>query len=705
MPGRLPFRDPRRPIEQRVQDLLSRLTLVEKVGQMSHAATAVPRLGIPQYNWWNECLHGIGRAGRATVFPQPIALAAMFDAPLVRRIATAISDEGRAKYNAAQRIGNRLGYAGLTFWSPNINIFRDPRWGRGHETYGECPYLTSRLAVAFIRGMQGDDLVRLKSTACAKHFAVHSGPEAGRHAFDSRVSTRDLWDTYLPAFEACVTEARVEAVMGAYNRLNGVPCCAHPMLLGEILRGKWGFQGHVVSDCGAIEDFVHGHKTSLTPEAAAAQAVSAGCDLCCGGIYRRILAAVEQGLLSEAEIDTCARRLLLTRFRLGMFDPPARDRYRRLGDHVVNSPRHRKLALHAARESIVLLKNDGLLPLPKNLKKIVLCGPNLDSLEVLQGNYNGNSPRMVTFLEGITAAVSAGTIVTEIRRFPLTGPASAFDPGPLRWLSEDADVVIAVMGLAPRIEGEEGDAFAGEAGGDRSRIELPDCQLELLKTLKEIGKPTVLVLAGGSAIAVPWAQAQLNAIVQVWYPGEEGGTALADVLFGDVNPAGRLPITVPMQTEDLPEFTDYSMTGRTYRYATRPPLYPFGFGLSYTTFAYSRLKTSARRIVPGGQVRVSATVANTGRRAGDEVVQLYVRDIESSCTAPRHALRGFRRIHLRPKERREVSFDLRYQDLAIVTESGERIVEPGEFQVFVGGGQPDFAPTRRAVIRAERGQR
>lgn len=685
------------PVAQRVDDLLSRLTLDEKLGLMLHDAKAVERLGIPHYVWWNECLHGVGRAGRATVFPQAIGMAATFNTPLVKKVATAISDEARAKYNEAQKIDNTLIYCGLTFWSPNINIFRDPRWGRGHETYGEDPFLTARMGVSFISGLQGDDKRYMKAAACAKHYAVHSGPEPLRHTFDVNVSAHDLWDTYLPAFEAAVTEARVESVMGAYNRVSGEPCCGHPQLIGEILRGQWGFDGHFVSDCGAIEDFHANHRVTRTPQESAAKAVKAGCDLCCGNVYDKMLDALKEGLLAEADIDVCVRRLLTTRMRLGMFDPPARVPWSKLDGKVVSSPKHRALALQAARESVVLLKNDGVLPLKKNPKRILVCGPNFESQEVLLGNYNGLNDRLVTIIEGIVGKVSAGTIVSESRNCPLTGEGGA-DGASLKWWAEGAEVIIAVMGLSPRIEGEEGDAFNADAGGDRRRIELPPVQQKFLEGLKTLGLPIVLVVTAGSAVAIPWAQENLNAIMQVWYPGEEGGTAVADVLFGDYNPGGRMPVTVPMSTEQLPPFEDYSMAGRTHRYAKEEALYPFGYGLSYTTFRYSQIKSTTKKVAAGASLTLSAQLGNTGKRDGQEVVQVYIQPQSAPTWAPKHWLAGFQRVAVKAKGSRQVRFTLPAEALAMVDEAGQRRLMPGRYTVHIGGGQPGLAGTVSTTV-------
>lgn len=678
-------------VAARVEALLAQMTLEEKISQMMHASAAIPRLGIPEYNWWNECLHGVARAGRATVFPQAIGLAASFHNTLLRRVGAAISDEARAKFHAAQKQGNRAQYFGLTFWTPNINLFRDPRWGRGQETYGECPHLTARLAVAFIRGLQGHHPRYLKVAACAKHFAVHSGPEALRHKFNAVVSQRDLRESYLPHFQAAVCEAKVESVMGAYNRTNGEPCCASPTLLQKILRQEWGFDGHVVSDCGAVDDFHLHHK--ITPDAAssAALAVKNGCDLNCGCTFCKLQDAVGLGLLTERELDGAVRRLLTTRFRLGLFDPPGRVPWSRLSPQIVRGAAHRRLARRAARESLVLLKNNGVLPLKKNLRHLLVAGPNAMDQAALLGNYHGLAPRMQTILEGILEKVSAGAQVQWTKGCDLTG-ARAPNTGELGWLTSygpPLDAIVAVLGYNAFLEGEEGGTEGGD--GDRSHYGLPGRQQEYLEALRKLGKPLVLVVTAGSPVDLNWAKEHCDAILWAWYPGEQGGSAVADVLFGDFNPAGRLPITFPKSYEQLPPFEDYRMQGRTYRFSDAELLFPFGFGLSYTTFRYSRLKIRGRTI--------SVDVTNTGRVAGDEVVQLYVSDLKASVPVPRRHLEGFRRIHLRPRQKQTVVFTLTDKQLACHDEAGRPFVEPGDFLISVGGGQPGFAQTVQGVLR------
>ncbi|MHB1319248.1 MAG: glycoside hydrolase family 3 C-terminal domain-containing protein, partial [Anaerolineae bacterium] len=607
------YLDPTRPFEERAQDLVSRMTLAEKVSQMVHDAPEIERLGIPSYNWWNECLHGVARAGVATVFPQAIGMAATWNTALIKRMAVATSDEARAKHHEFVRQGDRRIYKGLTFWTPNINIFRDPRWGRGQETYGEDPFLTSRMGVALVEGLQGDDPKYLKVAATAKHYAVHSGPEADRHHFDAIVSPRDLRETYLPAFEALVREAKVEAVMGAYNRTNGEPCCASPTLLEDILRDEWDFDGHVTSDCWAIRDIWLHHQVAKTAEEGVAMAVKAGCDLNCGEAYLFLIGAVEQGLIEEQTIDISVERLMRTRMRLGMFDPPERVRYTRIPYTVNDSEEHRRLSLEVARESMVLLENgDGILPL-KGAKRIAVVGPNADDPEVLLGNYSGTPSRSVTPLAGIRAAAEArGSTVSFTQGCALLDPDESGFAAAVA-AAREADVVVACLGISQAVEGEE-DPRRGWA--DRPDIDLPAVQESLLRALAATGTPLVVVLLNGSALAINWAAAHAQAILEAWYPGEEGGTAIAEVLFGDYNPAGRLPVTFYTGTEQLPPLEDYAMRGRTYRFFEDQPLYPFGYGLSYTTFAYSDLEVSSR-VGPGQAVNVSVRVRNTGALAGD----------------------------------------------------------------------------------------
>jgi len=680
------YRNPDLGMFERIEDLIGRMTVEEKVMQLMNDAPGIERIGLPAYNYWNEALHGVARMGLATVFPQAICLAATFDVDLMHRVATAISDEGRCKYAAAQREGTSTWYAGLTYWSPNINIFRDPRWGRGHETYGEDPYLTSHMGVAFIKGIQGDKPIYLKASACAKHYGVHNGPEKGRFTFDARCSDKEMEETYFPAFKAAVQEAQVENVMGAYNRLNGVPCCANSYLLQEVLRERWGFQGHVVSDCGAIRIIHTEHKWTQRPQESAAKALEAGCDLNCGGGYIYLRDAVAEGLITEQDLDRALERVLQVRFKLGMFDPPERVPWSGMPESVVDSPEHRRLALETASKSIVLLRNNGILPLDRaKFKSIIILGPTGARQDVLLGNYYGLNPRMVTPVEGIIAKVPAGIKVHYKIGCTLAGPA------PLSLASaghyaRSNDLVIATMGLAPELEGEEGDANAS-GDPDRSDIGLPASQQAFLEALAEVGTPVVLVLTGGSALAITWAQQYVDAIIWLGYPGEEGGTALGNILFGDTNPSGRLPVTWYKSTHDLPPFEDYAMDDRTYRFFGGEPLYPFGFGLSYTRFAYDDTKLSSSVSAGKAQI-VEATVTNVGERSGEEVAQCYLSDLQSSVRVPLSQLCGIRRVALRPGESAPVRFRIDPEMMTVVDEDGARRFEPGAFRVTVGGCSP-----------------
>ena len=690
-----PYKNPRLPIGQRVNDLISRMTLEEKVSQLGHTALAIPRLGVPEYNWWSEGLHGVAFAGNATVFPQAIGIAATFDEPLMHQIADVISAEFRAKYYASLHPdGSSEGYRGLTVWSPNINIFRDPRWGRGQETYGEDPYLTSRMGVAFVTGMQGDDPRYLKTVATSKHFAVHSGPETTRHTVDVPASRHDMEDTYLPAFRATVTEAKVDSVMCAYNSLNGQPACANAMLLQQHLRKDWAFKGYVVSDCGAVEDIFRGHHFTKSMEEAAAVAFQAGMDLVCGWpesrvAYHRsaILEAVKQGLLPEADIDRALQRLFTARMRLGMFDPPSMVPYSRIAASENDTEAHRQLALKTARESIVLLKNqDNFLPLKANYENIAVIGPDADRLDALTGNYNGTPSKPVTILTGIRKRFAQSHVVYA-EGIGLIGPAEKPDADALA-AARAADLVILVMGLSPSIEGEEMKIQAeGFSGGDRTRLDLPAPQENLVKIVAALGKPTVLVLTSGSALGVNWEDQNLPAILEAWYPGEEGGTAVAEAVAGDFSPGGRLPVTFYKSIDQLPPFDDYSMARRTYRYFDGEPLYPFGYGMSYTSFEYRNARVDHATIPADGTVKVSADVSNTGKMAGDEVVQLYLTH-PGVPGAPLRALEGFERIHLDPGQQQTVSFTLNDRELSIVDPDGRRQIVPGRVDVWVGGGQP-----------------
>ena len=829
------YLDPSKPIEERVDDLVSRMTLEEKASQLVNQARAIPRLQVPAYNWWSEALHGIANAGTATVFPEPVGLAATFDAPLIHEMATVIGIEGRAKHYQAVRAGRRDIMEGLDFWSPNINIFRDPRWGRGQETYGEDPFLTARMGVAFVTGMQGDDPKYFRVIATPKHFAVHSGPEPSRHSIDVPVSKHDMEDTYLPAFRAAITEGKAESIMCAYNRVNGQPACVNEFLLQNQLREAWKFNGYVVSDCDAIVDVFEGHHFTQNQAEAAAVALKRGMDNECGDFftetlnnsdYVKYLDAVKQGYLTEQDIDVAVKRLFRARMRLGMFDPPGMVPYAQTPESEIDSPPHRELARKAARESMVLLKNDGTLPFGASVKNILVVGPLAESTQVLHGNYSGTASHAVSALEGIrrqfgTAHVSFvyGTDFLRqpavIPKYSLSTPdgkpglkaeyyqndlagtpavvriddyvdlqlshhpdshALVIPPGmkdfSVRWtgfitpaesglygigligsiqrmwlddhlvvddntlhdpnqqmvrmqlnkgqryalkieytrgafgtklvwlpvtadpLSEaaeaarKADAVIAVLGITSKLEGEEMRVdVPGFRGGDRTSLNLPEEEEALLGALRSARKPLVLVLMNGSALAVNWANDHADAILEAWYAGEEGGTAIAETLAGVNNPAGRLPVTFYTGTEQLPPFEDYAMTNRTYRYFSKTPLYPFGYGLSYSKFSYSGLKLSSHHPKAGDSLTVEVDVKNTSERAGDEVVELYL-SFPKLTGAPLRALRGFNRVHLGPGESKRVALTLDPRDLSYVNEAGDRLVGAGDYTVTVGGGQP-----------------
>jgi beta-glucosidase len=824
-------------IEKRVDDLVGRMTLDEKIAQMVNAAPGIDRLGIPEYNWWNECLHGVARAGLATAFPQAIGLGATWDEDLILRVATVISDEARAKHHEFVRRNKRGLYQGLTFWSPNINIFRDPRWGRGQETYGEDPFLTGSLAVQFIKGLQGDDPHYFKTIATVKHFAVHSGPEPERHSFNATTDERDFRETYLAQFEMGIKEGKAYSVMCAYNRYAGEACCGSSRLLTDILRNDWGFDGYVVSDCGAIRDIYEHHRVVATSEEAAALAVRSGCDLECGNVFGALRRAVNRNLLTEKEIDVAVKRLFTARFKLGMFDPPDEVPYASIPYTVLDNREHRELALEAARKSIVLLKNEKqLLPLKKEIGTIAVIGPNADEWLMLLGNYYGTPSDPITPLRGIKEKVSAQTRVLyeqgcdlaagmpvfnlipaevlfcgsnenglkaeyysnrEFQGPPLfasierTVDDNWYDKAPradmdddnfgVRWsgelrpdrtgeyqlgfistcntklfvndrevvktvyhfrdeygdprlrktdpmrleagkkykivleagesygeaqvqlvwaqpgartraieIAEQADVIIMCMGLTARMEGEEMNIdIDGFKGGDRTRLDLPGVQQKLIREIRALGKPIVLVLLNGSALAVNWEKEHIPAIVETWYPGQAAGQAIADVLFGDYNPGGRLPVTFYTSVSDLPPFEDYGMRGRTYRYFKGEPLYPFGYGLSYTSFAYSGLQVSKEQR-EGDTVDVVVNVKNTGSQAGDEVIQIYVSHLNAPVPVPIRSLKGFQRVHLLPGEERTVEFHIPPDAFSVIDATGRRVILPGEFEISVGGGQPQI---------------
>lgn len=674
--------------ESRANDLVKRMTLKEKVSQMMNQAPAINRLDVPAYNWWNEGLHGVARTGmHVTVFPQAIALAATFDKEAMYKMADITSTEARAVHHEYERKGQRDIYEGLTFWTPNINIFRDPRWGRGQETYGEDPYLTGQMGMQLVKGFQGNDPKYLKITACAKHFAVHSGPESSRHSFDLSVSRYDLADTYLPAFRNLVVDAKVASVMCAYNAYGGQPCCANDLLMTDILYNKWKFHGYVTSDCGAIDDFYNFHKTSPDTASASAIAVMHGTDIECGSSYRSLTDAVKRGLVSEQKIDTAVKHLFEIRFRLGMFDPPEKVKYTQIPVSVLESKPHAEHALLMARESIVLLKNDNqTLPLQKTIKKVAVVGPNANDSACLLGNYNGNPSSLITILQGIKSKLGIGSEVYYEKGIDYVSDTANIDA--ITGRIKDADAIIFVGGISPSLEGEEMSVkVEGFGGGDRSNIDLPHVQTKLLKALHATGKPVIFIMLTGSALAIPWEAQNIPAVINAWYGGQAGGTAVADVLFGDYNPAGRLPVTFYKSTDQLPSFTDYSMKARTYRYFTGETLYPFGYGLSYTTFKYSNLK-APMNIATGKPLTISVDVQNIGKLEGDEVTELYLKHTGINQETPLHALEGFERIHLKGGEKRTVYFTLSPWQLSIINENGDRIEQPGKLEIYAGGTQP-----------------
>ncbi len=679
---------------ERARELVAQMTLDEKVDQTVNQAPAVERLGIRAYNWWNEALHGVASAGVATVFPQSIGLAATFDEEFIEQVADAISTEGRAKFNMQQAAGDTGLYKGLTFWSPNINIFRDPRWGRGHETFGEDPYLTSRMGIGFVKGLQGHDEKYLKAAACVKHIAVHSGPEGIRHSFNAVVSKQDLYETYLPAFKACVQEGHVEAVMGAYNCINGVPCCGNHELLEEILRGEWGFEGHVVSDCGAIYDFHEGHHVTDTPMESAAMAMNNGCDLNCGGMFRFLKQAVREGLVDEKRLDEALVNLFTARMKLGVLERKEENPYDKIPYSVVDSEPMRKLNRDAAAKSVVLLKNEGgILPLNKSVVKTIgVIGPNANNRKALVGNYEGTASRYWTISEGIQeyAGNDVRVMFSEgchLYHDKVEGLAEKHDRlAEVKGVCQCSDVVVVCMGLDAGLEGEQGDANNEYGSGDKPNLNLPGLQEEILEAVYASGKPTILILLSGSALAVNWADEHVPAILQGWYPGAEGGRAIAEILFGDRCPEGKLPVTFYRSCEELPDFEDYSMKGRTYRYMTGEALYPFGYGLSYTSFAYGKAEASSCQVTEKG-VDICVMVKNTGSMAGGETVQAYVK-IEREGT-PNAQLKGICKLHLAPGEEKEAVIHLPAEAFGLYDEDGKLQIAEGKATVFIGGQAPD----------------
>ncbi|TQV78835.1 glycoside hydrolase family 3 protein [Exilibacterium tricleocarpae] len=694
-----PWYDTQLSQSERISALVGAMTLEEKTAQLLNASPAIERLKVPAYDWWNEALHGVARNGKATVFPQPIAMAATFDDALLYDVAAAIADEARAKFTVSQSIGNRTRYSGLTFWTPNINIFRDPRWGRGMETYGEDPFLTSRLGVAMVRGLQGDHPRYLKSAAAAKHYAVHSGPEALRHEFDAITTPKDLRETYLPAFEALVTEARVETVMGAYNRVNGEPANASKLLLQDILRDEWGFSGHVVSDCWALEDFHKHHKVTANAVESAAAAINAGVELNCGAVYQELPAAVKQGLVSEATIDTRLKKLLETRFKLGLFDPPEANPYNAIPASVINSEKHARLAYESAVKSIVLLQNrNGVLPLSNTISNVYVTGPMASSTDVLFGNYYGISTTYTTFLEGIAEAVSVGTTINYKKGILPYQPKV----NPIDWTTGEAkaaDAIIVVLGIDAAYEGEEGDAIASPHLGDRLSLGLPEHQLDFLRKLRQDNtKPVIAVVTAGSPVIMGEIAELADAVLFAWYPGQEGGTALADIVFGNRSPSGRLPITFPVSESQLPPYEDYSMTNRTYRYIESDPMYPFGFGLSYGTVKFSGAKLAGvRRGVYTGQgpLTVTAKIKNTGKTAMEEVVQVYLQAPGAGKDQPKFSLKGFQRMKLAAGDSRTVEITIPENQLRVFVEDGSAVLRPGRYTLYISNSSP--GPRSRAL--------
>ena len=689
--------------ETRASILVAKMSLNEKISQLGNNAPAIPRLGVLEYNWWNECLHGVARAGTATVFPQAIGMAATFNPSLINDIAVVISDEARAKHHEALRNNDYSQYKGLTFWSPNINIFRDPRWGRGHETYGEDPYLTGQIGTQFVKGLQGNDPKYLKLVATAKHFAVHSGPESERHFFNATVNQRDLWETYLPAFEELVVNANVYSVMGAYNRVNGESASASKYLLQDILRDKWGFEGFVVSDCGAINDIHANHKIVKTPAESAALGVINGCDLNCGGIYQNNLNnSIELGLINESEIDTAVYRLFLARMKLGMFDPAKIVPYAQIPFDINNSKKHDELSLKTALNSMTLLKNDGVLPINTNItKRIAVVGPNADNINALLGNYHGTPSNPVTLINGLNSYVGKKSEITYSKGVDLVKNGDES----LTILNDSiiddvkrADLAIFVGGLDATWEGEEmpgGINVDGFYNGDRTRIELPEIQQNAIKKMIDTGTPVVLVLMAGSSIALNGLEEELEAILMAWYPGQRGGDAIANVLFGEYNPGGKLPVTFYKSTSDLPDFKDYNMrsgNGFTYRYFKGDVLYPFGHGLSYTEFKYSNLKVNKIRISDKENFRISFKIKNTGFYDGDEVVQVYIKDVSSPVHMPIKQLRGFQRVSLDKGGEKIIEFEFNaINDLRHYSTSKQKyIVENGDFEIHIGSSSQDI---------------
>ncbi|WP_237039124.1 glycoside hydrolase family 3 C-terminal domain-containing protein [Phocaeicola faecalis] len=691
----LPYKNSQLPIDVRVNDLVSRMTLKEKVSLMMYNAPQIDRLEIPAYNWWNECLHGIARSEeKTTVFPQPIGLAATFNPKELQKSAEMISDEGRAVYNLSVKKGNTAKrYTGLTFWTPNINIFRDPRWGRGHETYGEDPLLTAEMGIAMTKGLQGNDPNYLKLSACAKHFAVHSGPEPLRHEFNATADEHDLYDTYLPAFYRLIKEANVSGVMCAYNSFKGQPCCGSNLFLRKILLHDWKFNGYITSDCWAISDFIYGHKTHKDSISASSDAVLHGTDLECGNVYRSLTEAVEAGMITEDQIDISLKKLLKIQFRLGMFDPQDKVPYSKIGAEVLESKPHQQQALKMARQSMVLLKNEKqLLPLSSKIKKIALLGPNANNGTTQLGNYNGIPSKNTTLLDALRAEKGIEVVYDSISDFITLHPGIDLQHYAEKY--KDVDLIIYAGGISALLEGEEGDTgnVEGFYGGDRTTINLPAVQTQVMQMLQKSGKPMIFICMSGSAIAFNWESQHIPAIIQAWYGGQAAGTALADILFGRYNPSGKLPITFYRSDSDLPAIEDYSMKNRTYRYFNGDVLYPFGYGLSFTKFKFKKLNVP-QEVQIGDTISISTEVVNTGKSAGEEVVQLYLSHKDIAPEAPNSQLVGFQKVMLQPGERKIVHFKLSPRNLAYVDETGGVNTMPGKIKVYIGNVCPN-APER-----------
>lgn len=678
---------------KKAEELVAKMTFDEMASQLRYDAPAIERLGIPEYNWWNEGLHGLARSGTATVFPQSIGLGATFDTELMEEIGNCIAVEARARYNESSKHGDRDIYKGLTIWSPNVNLFRDPRWGRGQETYGEDPVHISKMAVPFIKGIQGKSKTML-AAACAKHFAVHSGPEAMRHSFDAKVSKKEMYETYLPAFEACVKEGEVEAVMGAYNRTNGEPCCGHMYLMKEVLRDTWGFQGHYVSDCWAIRDFHENHMVTKTPERSVKLALEAGCDVNCGCTYQKIISAKKKGLIDDNLVKTACIRLFTTRFMLGMFEENEWDG---LGFKDIDTKEHRALADRAALESVVLLKNDNILPLDKSkYKSIAVIGPNADSRAALIGNYHGTPSRHVTVLEGIideagediSVHYAKGAHLFKDREENLAKANDRVTEAVIA--AENTDLTILCLGLDETLEGEEGDTGNSYASGDKTTLDFPESQKTLFEAVVATGKPVILLVMTGSAMDLRYANEHCNAVLQTWYPGGMGGKSIAQILFGKESPSGKLPVTIYNQLEDLPDFTDYSMKGRTYRFIEDDSkvLFPFGFGLNYSKSVVKEAKL-VKDFADSDTAEVQVTIANEGDHDLKDVLQLYVKTTDSELEVPNPHLADFMRIELKKGETKTVSFNINKSSFTVVNEAGERVYDGHKGQIFVGFAGPD----------------